>query len=545
MNALLPHLVVVPVVLPLVTAAVLLLLGDERRRFKSLLNVAACAAGLLVAALILRLVDRGAASIYLASNWEAPFGIVLVADRLSALMLVLVGVVSLSVALYAEAGWARAGVYFHPLFQIQLMGLNGAFLTGDLFNLFVYFEVMLAASYGLQLHGSGWPRVRSGLHYIAVNLLASSLFLVGLGVLYGVLGTLSMADLAEKVALVPERDRGLLHAGAAILGVAFLVKAAAWPLNAWLMPAYTAASAPVAALFALMTKVGVYALLRTSTLFFPAESGPSAELGRPVLLYGGLATLAFGTLGLLGATRLSRIASFSVVLSSGTLLAALGVGAASVTSAALFYLLSATVAVSALFLLVELVERIGVQGRPQLRDVDVVPGEDTNLDDEEEPLVGRAFPISIALLGLAFVAAALLIAGLPPLSGFIAKFSLLRAVLGVEADAAGLPAAAWVLLALLLVSGLAATIALVRAGIRHFWSTGPDAALRLKSVEAAGVLTLVFAGILLTIWAEPVLRYTSATAAALHTPRSYIDAVSSTKARPGPTRRALAEEGAP
>src|SRR5690606_810077 len=124
-------------------------------------------------------------------NWEAPFGIVLVADRLSALMLVLVGVVSLSVALYAEAGWARAGVYFHPLFQIQLMGLNGAFLTGDLFNLFVYFEVMLAASYGLQLHGSGWPRVRSGLHYIAVNLLASSLFLVGLGVLYGVLGTLS------------------------------------------------------------------------------------------------------------------------------------------------------------------------------------------------------------------------------------------------------------------------------------------------------------------------------------------------------------------
>src|SRR5690606_25908128 len=150
---------------------------------------------------------------------EAPFGIVLVADRLSALMLVLSGVLALCVALYAEAGWARAAVYFHPLFQIQLMGINGAFLTGDLFNLFVFFEVMLAASYGLQLHGSGWPRVRSGLHYITVNLLASALFLVGLAVLYGILGTLNLADIAEKIALVPDRDRGLVHAGVAILAV--------------------------------------------------------------------------------------------------------------------------------------------------------------------------------------------------------------------------------------------------------------------------------------------------------------------------------------
>src|SRR5690606_41442261 len=122
-------------------------------------------------------------------NWEAPFGIVLVADRLSALMLVLVGVLSFCVALYAEAGWSRAGVYFHSLFQIQLMGLNGAFLTGDLFNLFVFFEVMLAASYGLQLHGSGWPRVRSGLHYIVVNLSASTPFLIRLALLYGGMGT--------------------------------------------------------------------------------------------------------------------------------------------------------------------------------------------------------------------------------------------------------------------------------------------------------------------------------------------------------------------
>ena len=145
----------------------------------------------MAVALLLRVDDGGSGDhrVYLTSNWDAPFGIVLVADRLSALMLVLVGVVALGAALYASAGWYRAGTYFHPLFQIQLMGLNGAFLTGDLFNLFVFFEVMLAASYGLQLHGSGRVRVRAGLHYIAVNLLASSLFLVGLAVLYGVLGT--------------------------------------------------------------------------------------------------------------------------------------------------------------------------------------------------------------------------------------------------------------------------------------------------------------------------------------------------------------------
>jgi multicomponent K+:H+ antiporter subunit D len=543
-SQLLPHLLVVPIVLPLVAAAILLLRGDERR-FKSLFNIFATLLGLLVAVAILRRVDgdggAGEIGVYLASNWEAPFGIVLVADRLSALMLVLVGVVSLCAALYAEAGWSRAGVYFHPLFQIQLMGLNGAFLTGDLFNLFVFFEVMLAASYGLHLHGSGWPRVRSGLHYIAVNLLASSLLLVGLAVLYGVMGTLSMADIAAKLAFVPGQDRGLLHAGAAILAVAFLVKAAIWPVNAWLVPAYSATSPPVAALFALMTKVGIYTLLRLWTLLFWTETSPSLQFGRPLLLYGGLATIAFGTLGLMASLRLGRIAGFSIIVSSGTLLAALGLGAASVTSAALFYMLSATLAVSALLLLVELIERIGANGRSQLPDLDFAPGEDTNLDDEALPLVGRSFPVSTALLGLAFMCCALLVAGLPPLSGFIAKFSLLVAVLSTEAGqpspgAAGISPAGWMLLGLLVVSGLAATVSLARTGIRYFWSTSGWHGPQLESVEAIAVLTLIFACVLLTVRAESVIAYTHATAAGLHAPRSYIHAVLSTKARQGPKR---------
>src|SRR5690606_12965290 len=237
---------------------------------KSILSISSTLLGLLVALTILERVDHGSGSgnlhVYLAANWRAPVGLVLVADRLSALMLVLPSVVGLCSALYAEARWMRASVYFHPLFQIQLMGLSGAFLTGDLFNLFVFFEVMLAASYGLQLHGSGRLRVRAGMHYIVVNLLASSLFLIGLAVLYGVLGSLSMADVAAKAPQVADADRGLLHVGVVMLAMAFLVKAAVWPLNAWLVPAYTATSTPVAALFVVMTKVGLYAILRLWTL---------------------------------------------------------------------------------------------------------------------------------------------------------------------------------------------------------------------------------------------------------------------------------------
>ena len=525
-------------------AALLVLPGTGRRgRFKAIVNIGATMACLLVAVALLRRADAdgasGAISVYLASNWEAPFGIVLVADRLAALMLVLTGVVGLCAALYAEAGWARAGVYFHPLFQVALMGLNGVFLTGDLFNLFVFFEVLLAASYGLQLHGSGPSRVRTGLHYIAVNLLASSLFLIGLALLYGVMGTLSMADIAAKLPSLPASERGILHAGAAILAVAFFIKAAIWPLNAWLAPAYTAASAPAAALFALMTKVGVYAFIRLWTLLFSADAGVSAHFGGPVLLYGGLATIAVGAVGLMASIHLGRIASYSIIVSSGTLLAGVAMGIPAVTAAALFYLLSATLAASALFLLVELIERMGTEGWTGLTEVEPEPGEDTNLDDEEAPLVGRAVPVSIALLGLAFVACALLVAGLPPLSGFVAKVLLLTAALNAEGGHAGggTPSAAgWWILGLLLVSGVVATVTLSRAGIHYFWSAGRRLAVRLKAAEAIAVVVLIGCCVALTGYAEPVLRYANAAAAQLHSPGTYIESVLTAKPRPGPTR---------
>lgn len=540
------HLLVAPIVLPLIVAVAMVLLGDGHRRAKAVLNVLATGVGLVVAIELLRRIGapgQMAPAVYLAANWEAPFGIVLVADALSALMLTLAAVVALGTALYAEAGWSRMGTHFHALFQIQLMGLNGAFLTGDLFNLFVFFELMLAASYGLQLHGSGWPRVRSGLHYIAVNLLASSLFLIGLAMLYGVTGTLSMADIAHKLPQIASSDRGLLHAGLAILAVAFLTKAAMWPLNAWLVPTYAASSAPVAALFALMTKVGVYVLLRLSTLFF-AAAGDSGHFGAPVMIVGGLATLGVGTIGLMSSTQLRRIAGHSIVVSSGILLVALGMGSAAVTSAALFYMLSATLAVSALFLIAELIERVGTTGRaPHLAHVEL--DEDTNLDDDEAPVVGRLFPVSLALLGVAFMICSLLVAGLPPLSGFLAKVALLRFALMDDAGDFSRTFVPWVFMALLLASSLAATITLARVGMRQFWSRDAHAAPRVKVAEAVSVSMLLLCTLALSVDAERVLGYTRAAAASLHAPQAYVGTVLTTQPRPGPTRPSVLGENAP
>jgi multicomponent K+:H+ antiporter subunit D len=533
MNLPTEHLLVAPVLLPLATAALMLMLGEGNRRLKGPINVASTALGLLLAVwLMLRVHAEGNAAfgIYLPGNWPVPFGIVLVADRLSALMAVLAGAVGLAALLYALARWQHAGVYFHVLLQLQLMGLYGAFLTADLFNLFVFFEVLLAASYGLLLHGGGLARVRAGLHYISINLVASLLFLIGVAVLYGVTGTLNMADIAAKIALIPERDLGLLHAGAAILAIAFLAKAALWPLNFWLTPAYGAASAPAAAIFAILTKVGVYAILRLWTLCFPAGAvGASAGFGGTVLIWGGLATLAFGAIGMLASQQLGRLAGYSVIASSGTLIAAIGFDAPALSSGALFYLASSTLAGCALFLLVELLERArqAQEGPQDLDDgnyalpafLDAEPPHGANLDDDEEVLIGRAIPAALVFLGVAFTLCAMVIAGLPPLSGFVGKLGMLTALLDLGT------VAAWTLFALLIVSGLFAAIALMRVGVRHFWTTQDRPAPRLRIAETLPIALLLGAAVVMVAQAEAAFGYARATADALHEPQRYIDAV--------------------
>lgn len=218
------------------------------------------------------------------------------------------------------------------------------------------------------------------------------------------------------------------------------------------------------------------------------------------------------------------------------------------TSTALFYLLSSTLAASVLFLLVELVERQGIDGgRTPLPDVDVEAGEDTNLDDEEEALVGRVIPVSVALLGLAFFACALLAAGLPPLSGFVAKVTMMAALVSyAELGLANVPTTAiWWLFGLLLISGLATTVSMTRTGIRHFWAPAYSPAPYVKVAEGVPIFALILVCAWLTVRAEPVLRYTSAAAESLHAPTAYIDAVLSMQPVPGPTRRDVGTEAAP
>ncbi|NGN41774.1 monovalent cation/H+ antiporter subunit D [Mesorhizobium sp. CGMCC 1.15528] len=524
------HLLIAPIVLPLVAGALLLMFDERRHTLKAAISLASVLTLLVITVVLLRFVDSETAmtSVYPLGNWPAPFGIVLVLDRLSALMLVLTSVLALAALIFSLARWHKSGPHFHTLFQLLLMGLNGAFLTGDLFNLFVFFEVLLAASYGLVLYGSGQLRVKAGLHYIAINLAASSLFLIGVSLIYGVTGTLNMADLALRIPAVAAEDRMLLEAGATVLGIAFLVKAGMWPLGFWLPTAYTAAAAPVAAIFAILSKVGVYVILRLSLLLFGVDAGATAGFGSSWLLFGGMATIAFGAIGVLASQAMGRLAGFYVLVSSGTLLAAIGMASVSVTSGALYHMVSSTLAISAFFLLIELVERAQDPAANVLAVTMEAYGDD--MDEEEAPEeVGLAIPGTLAVLGLCFVGCALLLAGLPPLSGFIAKFALLTAMIGGNENAA-----MWVLAALLLLSGLSAMIAMTRAGIRTFWAPIEGTVPRVRVSEIVPVGFLLVLCLVLTVQGGSVMRYMDATAQSLHTPMNYVRAVMSTAQVPGP-----------
>ncbi|OWT54746.1 monovalent cation/H+ antiporter subunit D [Candidimonas nitroreducens] len=522
------HLPVLPVIVPLAAGAAMLLLKDTRRRTRQALGLASALIQLLVAVQLLRLAAGWAPhswpqgiSVYLLGDWPAQAGIVIVVDRLAAVMLTLCALLGCATLIYACARWDREGAHFHPLFQFLMMGINGAFLTGDLFNLFVFFEVLLAASYGLMLHGSGQARVGAGLHYIAINLLASFILLVAIALIYGVTGTLNMASLALAAGQLSGGDRHLFEAAAAMLGVAFLIKAGAWPLNFWLPAAYGEACAPVAAVFAIMTKVGVYALLRIGSLLLP--TGAPAAFGGAWMFPAGLLTLLFGMFGLLAAHRGERIAAYCIIVSSGTLLAALGMPGVTLTGPALFYLVSSVLATGAFFMLVEMIGRTQSFGADML----AVSQEAFGLEDpnpgHSDDVVGVAIPAAMAFLGLAFISCALVIAGLPPLSGFLAKFSLLSAALDLSTSA--FPVDAWLLLGAVLASSLAAIIALSRAGMHMFWSQEDIVVPRLRVSEAAPVAILVAACVALAVWAGPVQRMLDDTASSLDQPATYINAV--------------------
>ena len=502
------HLPIAPVLLPAVTAVLLLALGDSARRMAWVRRLAMVSA-LLGAGLSWQLVEHAAAgvlTVYRVGDWPAPFGIVLVVDRLSALMLALTSAVAVPVLWYATAGWDTRGRHFHALFQFQLMGLNGAFVTGDLFNLFVFFEVLLIASYALMLHGLGRQRLKAGLHYVVLNLAASAFFLIGVSLLYAFTGTLNFADLALRVPLVTGPEAAVLQAGAMILLVVFGFKAAMVPMAMWLPATYAATSPPVAALFAIMTKVGVYAILRVHGVVFGADAGVSAFTVQPVLLTLALATCVLGVMGALAAQTMPRLIAWLTVASVGTILAALGLFGAAAWSAALFYLLNSTLVVAGLFLWAEL---LAAQRGTTGGHIDAGP------------------PVTQpALLGLMLLVLAASAAGLPPLPGFIGKVMLLQAAAG---HAWGV--AVW---AVVLGVGFFSLVGLARVGSVLFWgvqtptqgpAAPPASAIRAAGRPLAACLALVAATVLLCLWAAPVQRYTAATAAQLMDRAAYGRAV--------------------
>nr|WP_250808712.1 monovalent cation/H+ antiporter subunit D [Neorhizobium tomejilense] len=523
MNGWTHHLIIAPILVPLVVAALLLFFDERQRVVKAMISLASTLILVAVSLALLR-IESGPNDfdgVYLLGNWAAPFGIVLVLDALSALMLLLTALLSVAALVFSLARWHAVGAHFHTMFQLLLVGVNGAFLTGDLFNLFVFFEVMLASSYGLLLHGSGPLRVKAGMHYIAVNLAAALLFLIGVSLIYGTAGTLNMADLAARIPDIEPDRRMLMEAGAGVLGIAFLIKAGMWPLCFWLPTAYSAASAPVAGIFAIMSKLGIYIILRLTMLLF--GEGPSAGFGADVLLYGGIATLIFGTIGVLASQALGRLAGFSVLVSSGTLLMVLGINDGAISSGALLYLVSSTLTISAFFMLIELVER-GQDAGAIVLAVTMEAYGDAD-DDEPEEGDGVTMPGTMAILGICFAACGILLSGLPPLSGFIAKFAMLSAMMGTGAIGVPPTAAVWVLVFLVILSGIAALISMTRAGIRTFWSSLEGTVPRVLVIEIVPVMFLLFLTLALTVQAGPAMQYMDTTIRSLSNPRIYIDAV--------------------
>jgi multicomponent K+:H+ antiporter subunit D len=504
------HLPVLPVLLPLFTAAALLLLGDDggeanhggrllrRRRLISLASV------LLGAVLAWRLMTEaavGTLTVYPLGGWPAPFGIVLVIDRLSAMMLALTWTIAVPVLWYAAGGWDARGRHFHTMFHFLLMGVSGAFVTGDLFNLFVFFEVLLLASYVLLVHGQGRERFKAGVHYVVLNLVASALFLVGLAIVYGVTGTLNMADLALRVGQLGPQEAALFKSGAMVMLVVFGLKAAIVPLYLWLPGTYAAATAPVAAMFAIMTKVGVYSIIRVHAVILGEGAGHAALAAEPWLLPVGLLTIALGVLGALAAHSLARLVSYLTVASVGTILTAIGLFTPAALSAALYYMMHSTLVAAALFLLVELVAtQRGESG------------------DRLQPAAPVAQPV---LLGIMVLLGSASVAGLPPLPGFLGKLMILE-------SSALTPAHAWVW-SVVLVTSVLTLVGLARAGAILFWNVLPassqPAHIGSSARLTAATLGLLSLSLVLAVAASPLKRYTDATAAQLADRAAYAKAV--------------------
>ena len=501
MNALLA----LPVVLPLLGAAVSILVGFSKRaqRWVGLSTLTAVVA---ISVALLIHVDRHGTTATQAGGWEAPLGITLVADRLSAVMVVVASAMLLAVLVYAigQPGAERNHVGFQSVYLVLAGGVSAAFLTGDLFNLFVAIEMMLTASYVLITLGGRPEQVRSGMTYVVISLLASMLFLATLAYTYAATGTVNMADLATRI---PELPTGTQAALAALLLVVFGIKAAIFPLFFWLPDSYPTAPSPVTAIFAgLLTKVGVYAIIRTLTLLFPPNTLP------PGLLFGvAAATMVIGILGAIAQEDVKRILSFNIIAQIGYLIVGLALFTVLGLAALVYSLIHHILVQTTLFLTGGLIEHAGGSSRLS-RLGDMV----------------RTTPV-IAVL---FLVPALGLAGIPPLSGFVAKFSLLGATAASHE---------WWIMAVAVVVSLLTLFSMIKIWTAVFWAPMDDGAVadgapvpvpagarsRLggPTLMVAPTVVLVIATVALGLFAGPVHEFALRAAEDLLDPAGYRAAV--------------------
>ncbi|MFX0544855.1 monovalent cation/H+ antiporter subunit D [Roseovarius sp. S1116L3] len=500
------HWIILPIILPALLAPFIVLAARYHIGIQRVLSTAGALAVIGLAAGQAWIAADGTVTLYQLGDWAAPFGIVLVADRLSTFMVLLTALLGFFVLLYAIGSkWDERGRHFHALFQFQMMGIIGAFLTGDLFNLFVFFEVLLIASYGLMIHSGGAVRLRAGVQYVLYNLLGSTLFLFALGAIYAETGTLNMADLAGRVQLIDAGDSVGIRVAAVLLILVFAVKAAVVPLHFWLPSSYAEAPGPVAALFAIMTKVGAYAIIRVYTLIFPPDLQVTAGLQGLWLMPAALISIAIGMIGILAARHLDRLVAYSVIGSMGMVMVSIALFTPEGIAAALYYIVHSTLAAAALFLIADMVR----SGRADLalKAAPPVPG---------APLIA----------GMFFVAAIAMV-GLPPLSGFVGKLLVLDA-------AVASPLVVWIW-AIILGTSLIGLVGFSRAGSTVFWKASssplpedaeaPPAPSILAYVSVGGLLALLIA---LTIFAGPAYDYTTSIAAQLFEASDYITEVMET-----------------
>ncbi len=495
------HWIAFPVLIPFVFAILIEIVGMRRILLRRAMALVASLGTIAAGAFMVLSTRHGDIFTYSVGGWESPFGVVLVLDGLSALLVTLTGVVGLFCLLYAMKRHDTKGKFFHFFLQMQVAGICGAVLTGDLFSLFVFFEIMLLSSYNLLVYTGDKRSLRAGVHYVILNLAGSALFLVAIGTLYGVTGTLNLADMALRVSELGTEDTALVRAGGLLLMVVFLLKAAILPLYLWLPNVYSSAAAPVAALFAILTKVGVYAILRVSTLIFGPEAGVAADAIAPYLLPLAILTLFLGMIGALGSTHLRKMMGYLIVASLGTMLMAMGLFTTEGIAAGLYYLPHSTVGMAMLFLLADLIAR------------------QRGLADDR--LVVAPVPLQAQGLGLIFFIGAIAAAGLPPFSGFLGKIWILQASLETPQVV--------VVWAVLLMTSLMALVAFSRAGTLIFWK-GEEPSAEEEQVGATAFEFLPVVGLLAciviyTVYSGPVADFCTITAENLLDPDGYIEAV--------------------